>query len=457
MNNNLFVPENVVITSEAKKFARTNEILSRILKSNPNVNVSYSKDERPVFPQGFSPSEKYHYMKKTLVLSCRKSPFIETFASPGRIVEKLNIMVKAGMNCCYQCQYCYLQRTAMRQPWQKIHVNLEGIEKEMLNEVKLHPLWLTTLSVYDYCKGSDLDKIPKNFKKVTDKLRNTLTDKGKKSIDEYLVRQYTRISIKEIIEEIDKNVDKVKLEKAAKDVLKIFDENKKIKPQFNISEYTDILGINHISGQLDYFLNLIEKHKELRIAFFSKSDNVDDILKYNGDGRVDIIIHLDPQYVIDTYQVGTPSLNERFIAAKKIQNTSGFNLKLQLEPIVKYNNYENDYSDIINRIGKELDLSKISRIKFGSVRYASQLKSVIINNYPNTNLFDTSQALVPPIGKDRWRYSLNERVKIYDDLMGKMIGYGNVKIGLGAENPETWSKLRHHQSKSISNFYYKYQ
>ena len=64
----------------------------------------------------------------------------------------------------------------------------------------------------------------------------------------------------------------------------------------------------------------------------------------------------------------------------------------------------------------------------------------ILKNYPNTDLMNLKHPLVQPVGEKKWRYPMDERVKIYKSMIDKIRVYSNSRIVLGAENPEAWKK-----------------
>ena len=103
----------IIIHPSSRGKDYTNEIVDRVKTTNPLVEIVYlgSKNGKAQlsFPSQLSLHGKYWYMKESLVLREFKSPFIESFPSPGDIVEDLGTMLKLGFHCRSICQYCYLQ------------------------------------------------------------------------------------------------------------------------------------------------------------------------------------------------------------------------------------------------------------------------------------------------------------------------------------------------------------
>ncbi len=450
----MYIPDNVIITEKAKNYPETQIILNRILALNPKVNVTYSPNELPKYPGVSNSADRYHYMKDTVVLAHRGDPFIETFASPGRIFEKPGTMVKSVFMCGLECKYCYLQTTAIRHYRQRIFVNTDHLANEILNELVLDTMFRSMLSIMEKLSGQNFYKIPKNFKKVCDKIRKSMNGKNRKLITEKRVRDYLKTRIYFILEDMKFDFDRSKFMRILDKLDLIYDKNKSYKPVFVISEYTDLLAIDHISDHFKLFMNLIQKHKDLELSFRTRATDVDRFIKYDGKDRVMATIQLDPEYVIKNYQKNTSLLPERIQAISKVMNSTGFKMKIAIEPIIFYKGYEKDYVELIQQLAKHIDMDKVDNFDIGCLRASFNLQTEIGKNYPKSDILDLEHPLEKPVGEKKWRYTLAERVKIYKILIDEIRKYSNSRISLGAENPEAWIKSGLQIPKS-SNFYHK--
>jgi DNA repair photolyase len=439
----MFIPKRVFITRNLMGYPSVNDIIRKVQLMNPSADIQYCESSKPDLPEELGSSDRHQYMKETMVISERTSSFIETFASPGHIVENLGTMVKTSFNCPSHCQYCYLQRTALRQKWQRIYVNIEKLESEMLNELYVHRLLRTLLSSMSIASGESYDKIPEGFKVIADEIRKELSNSGKKTLDDNLSLNYLRDNVSEIFQKLNLEISEENEKLLLNKLPGLFEESKSHPLWFNVSEYTDVAALNHISGHLEYFMKLIDKNKDLRIKFFTKSPNLEGIIGLNADRRVKIVINLNTEHIINTYESGTSSLDERMETAKKLQANGSFVVDIQIEPIIKCEGYLEDYEKLIDRVFTELNPNEINKVTLGCVRYAPQLIGVIKKNYPDTDLFDPSQELSKPEQKyDRYRYFIEERVNIYSKLIDLIKERSPAKIGLGSETPELWEQIK---------------
>lgn len=458
-DSKLFYPETIIVTPQARASPIAKGIIDIVRNKAPNIELIYSHDQRPPFPPGMkAQEEKYFYSRKTLTLSARTDSFIETFASPGHIIEEVSTIVKSLGQCSNSCEYCYLQRTAIRQPWQRVYANFQNLEREMLNETVLHPALLSLISIISFHEKKVLEKIPKGFKETADKLRLKLSRKGRVALTENQVKLYFRDNLKEILSVFGISCDSDNLKGFIAQFMEFYQVNKSYPLWFNISEYTDIVSSNHLHHQLEMFFDIVDRNENINIQFFTKSANMDSLLEnYKGHDRIRIMLNLSTEYVQEKYEHGTSSLSERLRIAEKIQKSPGFRLVLHLEPIIKYPGYEEEYLDLVKTLMRRLDPKKLDGITLGSIRYAGNLKSAIWKNYPETDLFSAYQGLVKPKHKfDRYRYPLEERVKIYSLLIDEIRKHTNVPVRFGAETPELWLRMGFSSEEFLRKYYYQY-
>ena len=219
-------------------------------------------------------------------------------------------------------------------------------------------------------------------------------------------------------------------------------KNSQFPLSINISEYSDMVGLDHITNILEELMQLVHKDPEFRIRLRTKAANIRNLLNYDGKNQVKITFGLNTEFVIKNYEKGTASLEERIAAINALVQRGGYEVEIAVEPIIKYDGYEDDYLDLIKKIKKEIDLSQVSKIKIGTVRYKTSLMNDIKEVYPNSGLVSRNQKLVEPEkGDDRWRYSKEERIKIYSIIKSELDDVPNVALGLGSENPEVWDEL----------------
>ncbi len=359
----MYKPKRVLIYRGVKNSPYTIQIVDSIKKLDENIPIEYVDSRRPDLPDYMDAADRFHYMKETLVLSDRTSSFIETFASPGQIVENLGTMVKSLFHCSANCHYCYLQRTALRQQWQRIYVNLDELGKQMKSELVINRINRVILKAFENYKGEQLLKIPSGFKEYTDSIRSDLL-KQENLTDAYAIK-HLKIILADALLYLNKDLDRDILTEIKNNVRHTYKLIRQTPLEFNVGEYSDILGIEHIAGHLDYFMNLVQKNKDFRIKFSTKFTNIDSLLKYPGDDRVKITMDLSTLRMIDEYEKGTSPLKERLEAIREIQNTGGYIINVRLEPMFCFQGDEKEYTDLIDKTFQVVDIKKINKITLG--------------------------------------------------------------------------------------------
>jgi len=441
----LYKPPRVLVTPEAKDNPFAMEILQRAKDYNPNLEVIFTKNQMPKLPDGLTDHEKFAYLKDSPMLCTRSktASYIETFASPGNIVENMGAMAKIAFHCPMKCQFCYLNISGRSTPWTRMYVSLDRLKGEMVKERLVHKIALTIWTILSYSKGISISKVPPKFKDLIDKrVRKDVLSPRKSISTDVDALKYLEKNLESFLNFLGIKFSQNIPQKVRELLSGYWEENSKLPLWINIGEYTDILCIDHITGYMDQILQWIEEDPELRIQFRTTGTYIDNLLKHNGHGRVRITFNLNTDFAINKYEHGPAMLDEKFEAIKKLLAHGGYDIRIAIEPIIKYDGYEKDYAELIRRIKNEIGLDKVTNIKIGTIRFKTVLKNYIIRLFPDSGLFDDMSLYnAPEPGDKRWRYTDDERVAIYKMLIDEIGNQDNISIGLGSEQPRIWDKV----------------
>jgi spore photoproduct lyase len=127
------------------------------------------------------------------------------------------------------------------------------------------------------------------------------------------------------------------------------------------------------------------KRKNCTLELKTKSANVDHILNIDHNGRTVMAWSLNPDSLIKEIEFYTPSLNERLKAAKKAQE-AGYKLAFHFDPIVYYDNWQQEYKALIEKLLAIIEPDNIAWISLGTFRYSQGLKEIIQKRFPEDNL-----------------------------------------------------------------------
>lgn len=183
------------------------------------------------------------------------------------------------------------------------------------------------------------------------------------------------------------NVPGILLPANMKDFLNSFDDfhdkinNKLIR--IGTGEFCDSLALDHIS---DYSKILVPFFSKRNVLFElkTKSDNIANLLEIPGSKNIVISWSLNPQEFIDNEEIAVASLEERLIAANKIQN-HGYSIAFHFDPIVPIDNWEIKYKAVIDKIYKHVD-TPIAWISLGTLRFTRELKGFMEQRFAKSKI-----------------------------------------------------------------------
>ena len=445
----------VLITPSASMLPHTYEVIKRIRASDSDVPIIFLENEKLEFPDTLSTGdEKHWYAMESLVLSTRKGPFCTIFAAPGKVVENIGTLLVLAWHCEPSCHFCYLQKS--QQVWKQVYMNVEDLPRQIEIELFLYRAALTIWSSLSFYQKQSHFKIPEGYKKEIDQIRiKFLKDdidsdqKAIKYLQDNLVEIFGKMGISKI--------DGRKLPKMKRDLATYYAKNKQYRPRLNISEFTDIIAVDPLSGFMDHLMQILPNHPGVDLNLRTVSSHVDEMLKYPGNDQVRFTMNFNTEYAINEWQSGTASLDERFEAAKKVQNASGYALKVIIEPIIYYDGCEDEYAALTERMMTELDPNNIEDISFATARYNKNLITRVKRNFPSTTVFAHSDKLVDPTKPDtKIRYDFDWRVGLFKRLITFVRKYSKARIRLGGDKAEVWDAVGLDKTAHIENSVYQY-
>jgi len=451
-------PKRVFVSMSSLAYPRSAQWLSRIKKLNRKVQIIYIPTNTPPRPK-LSGRALYKYLKDTIVICARSANYMEVFASPGRISENLGVMGKILFHCPLRCTFCYLDVSGRGTPWTRVYVDLENFYSQAVPERVVYKITLTLWSAISFHLKSPLNKVPAKFKEICDHTirkailrKQSPIDTDKKAI-KYLKKHLREFFLKMGIQITHKQTTELK-----RAIPHYYEKNAGNHLKINISEYSDVLGLDHITNIMDELMQLVHKDSQFSIKLRTKTANIDNLLKYEGKNQVQITFSLNTEHIIQKYEKDSATLDQMIAAINALIQKGGYEILIAIEPIIKYKVYEDDYRALIKKLKKEIDLSAVTKIKVGTVRYKTRLKNYITKTHPNSGLITRNQKLVEPEkGDKRWRYSKEERIKIYSVIKDELKYVPNIKLGLGSENPELWDELGLDKTDIHSSVVYQYK
>ncbi len=230
----------------------------------------------------------------------------------------------------------------------------------------------------------------------------------------------------------------VNIKDALKQVEKIHRENKNALIRIGTGELTDSLALDHITGFSEILIPFFEEKKNLFLELKTKTNCIENLLKYRGINNTIIAWSLNPQSIINEEEFYSASLKERLEAASQCQQ-QGFKTAFHFDPIVLYKGWEKDYKVLIKKLFYHISPENIPWISLGGLRYRPSMKPIVKTRFP-TNKLMTGELL--PCEDGKARYFCPQRKKMYELIIGWLREYDkNLNLYFCMEDQDMWRDL----------------
>jgi spore photoproduct lyase len=169
---------------------------------------------------------------------------------------------------------------------------------------------------------------------------------------------------------------------------------------FEVSCYTDPLGIEHLLGSLAECIRYFGTRENGRLRWVSKFDAVDELLDlpHNGHTRCRFSVNAAP--ISTRLEGGTATVNNRIQALRKLalprqQGGGGYPVGLVIAPIMAIEDWQGHYTQLFDDLLPALDFEVDLTFELISHRFTPGSKDVLQVWYPNSKLeMDESSRVV---------------------------------------------------------------
>jgi|GEM_PF-189682 len=165
---------------------------------------------------------------------------------------------------------------------------------------------------------------------------------------------------------------------------------------FEVSCYTDVLGIEHLTGSLAECIRYYGTRKNGQLRFVTKYDQVDSLLDLPHNGQTRARVSLNADAIARRLEGGTASVEARLQAIHKLAlpkelGGGGYPIGLVIAPIMPLPDWREHYTALLDRIAEVVDFSRTAgpldmNVELISHRFTPGSKDVLTQWYPNTTL-----------------------------------------------------------------------
>lgn len=190
-------------------------------------------------------------------------------------------------------------------------------------------------------------------------------------------------------------------------IQKHIDENLPNITYFECGSITDPIALEHLTGNLKRCVEFFANSENGRLRVVTKYDNIDSFLDINHNKHTKFRFSINTRYIINKFEHNTSSFEERIEAARKIAK-AGYPLGFIIAPIMIYDNWKNDYKELLDKLKSELEGYE-EKITFELIqhRFTNTAKELILKRFPKTELDlneDNRQLKWGPYGKFKHVY-----------------------------------------------------
>jgi spore photoproduct lyase len=160
---------------------------------------------------------------------------------------------------------------------------------------------------------------------------------------------------------------------------------------FEVSCYTDPLGIEHLTGSLAECIRYFGTRQNGYLRWVSKFEAVDGLLDlpHNGHTRCRMSVNAAP--VSGRFEGGTAPVKSRLQALRQLalprsQGGGGYPVGLVIAPIMLMEDWYDNYGQLLDSISEALDFDCDLTFELISHRFTPGSKEVLLNWYPQTKL-----------------------------------------------------------------------
>ena len=205
-------------------------------------------------------------------------------------------------------------------------------------------------------------------------------------------------------------------------------------------ELADSLALEGLLGNSRELIEGVSAIDNILLELRTKSAVIAPILGANHGGRAIISFSLNPQTIISSEEHGTADLAARLSAMERAMD-DGYLLALHFDPMIHYDAWQTGYADLVKKIVKSIDPSRITWISLGVLRFNPEMRRVIEDNFPRSRL-TSAQLVAGPDGKVRYIKPLRRAMfRFMVDLFRDSWGERTPFIYLCMETKEVWRRV----------------
>lgn len=207
------------------------------------------------------------------------------------------------------------------------------------------------------------------------------------------------------------------------------------KVGFNMGEMLDSLALDHVTNLTTMLVPFFAGFSRSFLMLLTKSSNIDNLLAVESSEQTVVSWSLNSREMIDQFESGTASLDERIEAARKCQQ-HGYRIRIRVDPGILYPNWQAGYAALIQ---DALTVVEPENITLGMLRLLPGHRRLAIAAYGNRGEELLGRNFVKGASDGKLRYPPTQRTEFYRFLIDTIRSFDKkVSISLCRETSEMW-------------------
>ncbi len=218
----------------------------------------------------------------------------------------------------------------------------------------------------------------------------------------------------------------------------VFSEDPQRVYRVGTGEFTDSLAMDEITEFSKIVAPFFATRQNATLELKTKADTIENLLDLDHQGHTSVAWSVNTPRIIASEEPKTASLDDRLRAAAQCRE-AGYQIGFHFDPILLYPDWEKEYHQVVERLFDTVAPENISWISLGGFRYAPDLKPVIRQRFPNSQIL-CGEFIKCADGK--MRYFKHLRLKIYTSMLSKITHYGkHIPVYLCMDSKQVWNQV----------------
>ena len=173
---------------------------------------------------------------------------------------------------------------------------------------------------------------------------------------------------------------------------------------FEIGSNSDLVLENTITGNLPWTIENFSNSPKGYLTFPTKFEMVDDILKIDHKGKITVRMSINPDSIINQFEIGTSRLQGRINAINKLKD-AGYNVGILIAPVIMVDNWKTLYLNLIQHLSDCLSANVKKDVFFEVIFMTYSFVHIKINEavFPNSDIIYNKEMMTGR-GKGKYMY-----------------------------------------------------